>query len=73
VGTVLLGVLFPFPFFFALYGCGDFLFFLAFYREFLEQPTQRRPFPSLVRSGVCPAVLFLAFALAWLWHLGPGF
>ncbi len=41
--------------------------------EFPERPTQRRPFPSLVRSGVCPGVLFLAFALAWLWHLGPGF
>jgi hypothetical protein len=41
--------------------------------EFLEQPTKRRPFPSLARSGVCPAMLFLAFALGWLWHLGPGF
>jgi len=41
--------------------------------EFLEQPTKRRPFPSVLRSGVGPAVLFLVFALAWLWHVDFGF
>jgi hypothetical protein len=41
--------------------------------EFLEQPTKRRPFPSVIRSGVGAAALYLGFAVAWLWHLGPGF
>jgi hypothetical protein len=41
--------------------------------EFLEQPSKHRPFPSVLRSGVGPAVLFLVFALAWLRHVGLGF
>jgi hypothetical protein len=41
--------------------------------EFLAGPTKRRPFASLVGFGACPAALFLALALAWLWHIGLGF
>jgi hypothetical protein len=40
--------------------------------EFLERPTKRRPFTSVVRSGVGAASLYLGFAVAWLWHLGLG-
>jgi hypothetical protein len=39
--------------------------------EFLERPTRRRPFTSVVRSGVGAAALYLGFAVAWLWYLGP--
>jgi hypothetical protein len=41
--------------------------------EFLERPTKRRPVTSIARSGVSAAALYLAFAAAWLWHLGLEF
>ncbi len=35
------------------------------------RPSRRRPFPSWPACGLLPALLYLAFAGAWLCHLGP--
>lgn len=38
--------------------------------ELLVRPSRIRPFPSRLLCGVIPALLYLAAAAAWLWHLG---
>jgi len=43
---------------------------LAIGVEVWERPRRRRPCPPMVGAGILPAVLFLGFALVWLWWLG---
>jgi hypothetical protein len=38
--------------------------------ELLLKPSRMRPFPSWPACGLVPALLYLAFATVWLWHLG---
>lgn len=38
--------------------------------ELLVRPSRIRPFPSWFLCGIVPALLYLAAAAAWLWHLG---
>jgi hypothetical protein len=44
---------------------------VALVAERLLRPNRQRPFPSWGSSGLLPALLYLALASAWLWHLGP--
>jgi hypothetical protein len=44
---------------------------VALVAERLVRPNRQRPFPSWRSSGLLPAVLYLALATVWLWHLGP--
>lgn len=43
---------------------------LAFLVELAARPSRQRPFPSWPVCGLLPAVVYLAMAGAWLWHLG---
>jgi uncharacterized membrane protein YjfL (UPF0719 family) len=38
--------------------------------EGFVRPSRRRPFPPWSSHGLLPALIYLAFAGAWLWHLG---
>lgn len=38
--------------------------------ELMLRPSRIRPFPSSFLCGAIPALLYLAAAVAWLWHLG---
>jgi hypothetical protein len=38
--------------------------------EKLAQPSRRHPFPAWTIDGLLPALLYLAFGMAWLSHLG---
>jgi hypothetical protein len=46
------------------------VFAVAMPVEWLAQPTRVRPFPSWIWCGALPALFYLSFAAAWLWHLG---
>jgi uncharacterized membrane protein YjfL (UPF0719 family) len=46
------------------------LFAIALRIERIARPGRRCPFPSWLGCGLFPALLYLAFASAWLWHLG---
>ena len=65
VATVLMGTLNPFPFFFACYAFGDYVFFLIYYRRLLglSAPAFRRSARWI--AGVTP-VACLALLLAFL-------
>jgi hypothetical protein len=39
--------------------------------EKIASPSRRHPFPPWPSYGLLPALFYLAFAGAWLWHLGP--
>jgi len=39
--------------------------------EKFAQPNRRRPFPPWTSHGLIPALVYLAFGIAWLWRLGP--
>jgi len=39
--------------------------------EKFARPSRRCPFPSWPGYGLIPALLYVALAGAWLWHLGP--
>ena len=39
--------------------------------EKFARPSRRRPFPPYQSHGLVPALCYLAFAMAWLCHLGP--
>lgn len=43
---------------------------LAIFVERWLRPSRRRPFPPWPGYGLVPALFYLAFAGAWLWHLG---
>jgi hypothetical protein len=38
--------------------------------ERFARPNRRRPFPPWPSYGLLPALLYLALAGGWLWHLG---
>ena len=59
LGTVLLGVLYSFPFFFALYGFGVFFFFLAYYRRLLGLPTLTSGRSARWIVGITPVACFV--------------
>lgn len=46
------------------------IFLAALIAEILLRPGRRRPFPRWQSAGLAPALLYLALAAAWLWHLG---
>ena len=43
----------------------------ALITERVLRPSRRHPFPPWPSCGLVPALLYLAFAALWLWHLGP--
>lgn len=43
---------------------------VAFVAELFLRPGRLRPFPSWPACGLVPASLYLAAAVAWVWHLG---
>jgi len=43
---------------------------IALFIERFTRPRPQRPFPSWVSYGLLPALLYLALAFVWLWHLG---
>ncbi len=47
------------------------LFPTALLVEKFAQPSRRRPFPPWMSLGLIPALMYLAFGIAWLWSLGP--
>jgi hypothetical protein len=46
------------------------LCFCAIVVEWFLRPNRTRPFPAWRVCGLLPALAYLAFALAWVWHLG---
>ncbi len=46
------------------------LWVVALVVERSVRPSRQRPFPAWARCGLLPALLYLAFSVAWLWHLG---
>jgi hypothetical protein len=46
------------------------LFLVALVIERFLRPSHARPFPARLVCGVLPALLYLAAAAGWLWHLG---
>lgn len=42
----------------------------AIIEELVLRPNVSRPFPSWKKNGLAPALLYLLFALGWVWHLG---
>jgi hypothetical protein len=47
------------------------LLVVALFGEWFLRPNKLRPFPSGFLSGLLPALLYLALAAGWTWHLGP--
>jgi hypothetical protein len=44
---------------------------IALVMERALRPSHKHPFPAPISCGLLPAILYLAIAAAWLWHLGP--
>jgi hypothetical protein len=46
------------------------LLLIALLLELLLRPSRLRPFPNPIGCGIIPALLYLATATSWIWHLG---